>query len=157
MEKKCVLCGYINIVDKDNTCKKCKTPEHVKVANVDILYPTHPHFTIRNPPLRPTRSEYSLEPKQLRATRSSPSILVRPVAKLPTINLKSNLIKLQTQGELQASIVDAKEKLKIAKANLAMYSVIDNSASKTAAREHLSQAEKDVEDACKAWCHGCRK
>lgn len=149
MEKKCILCGYIHIVDKDNVCKKCKIPEH-------MTNPTHPKFSIHVPSLRSTKSEYTLEPKQLRATRSSPSILIQSLAKLPTINLKSNLIKIQSQSELQTIIVAAKEKLKTAKANLAMYSIIDNLASKIA-RERLFQAEKDVEDACKAWCHGCRK
>ena len=157
IENTCVKCKKLNIVDKEYTCKKCKIPEIVKVTNVDILYPTHPQFTIRNPSLRSTRSEYDMKPKQLRATRSSPSILVRPDDKLPTINLKSSLIKIQTQSELQAAITEAKEKLRIAKATLSMFSITDNSSSKLLANELYHQAERDVENACKAWCHSNRK
>jgi hypothetical protein len=71
-----------------------------------------------------------------------------------TLNLK--LANLQQDGKLQNSIETAKNKLKAAKALYKEYSSTENSPSKTAAFENIVQLEKEVEDACKAWCKAQR-
>lgn len=73
-----------------------------------------------------------------------------------TMNLNLKLTKLQAQGELQLAVTGTKLKLKSAKAALAEYSPIEHTPSKIAAIEAVAQAEKEVEDACKAWCHAQR-
>ena len=73
-----------------------------------------------------------------------------------SMNLNLKLTKLQAQGELQLNVTSSKLKLKAAKAALAKYSPIEHSASKTAAIEEVALAEKEVEEACKAWCHAQR-
>jgi hypothetical protein len=72
------------------------------------------------------------------------------------MNLNLKLTKLQAKGELQLAVTGTKLKLKSAKATLAQYSPIENTPSKIAAIEAVAQAEKEVEDACKAWCHAQR-
>ena len=73
-----------------------------------------------------------------------------------SMNLNLKLTKLQAQGELQLNVTSSKLKLKAAKAALAQYSPIEHSASKAAAIQEVALAEKEVEDACKAWCHAQR-
>ena len=73
-----------------------------------------------------------------------------------TMNLNLKLTKLQAQGELQLAVTSTKLKLKAAKATLAQFSPIEHTPSKMAAIEAVAQAEKEVEDACKAWCHAQR-
>jgi len=73
-----------------------------------------------------------------------------------SMNLNLKLTKLQAQGELQINVTSSKLKLKAAKAALAQYSPIEHSASKAAAIQEVALAEKEVEDACKAWCHAQR-
>lgn len=72
------------------------------------------------------------------------------------LNLNLKMTKSQTQGELQLKVTSTKLKLKAAKASLAQFSPIEHSASKMAAIDAVALAEKEVEDACKAWCVGAR-
>jgi len=79
----------------------------------------------------------------------------------PTKNIVLNPIKprrsseLSIRGpkhELQIEVDKAKDKFRIAKNTLLQYSPIEHSASKKAAIEEYYLAEKEVEEACKAWC-----
>jgi len=151
LEKRCSSCGRIWIVDKDKRCKKCKLAENTFVPVTIREVPTHPYFSIHptkpNPQpriseaqqLRLTKSSYDLKSIPLRSTKSSPEILT------------SKLLTLQ-KGDLQIAIVESKKRLAATRNALAQYSLIDNSPMKLAAREAHDQAEKEVEEACKAWC-----
>ena len=66
-----------------------------------------------------------------------------------SFNLKAKTAKMELQNTLEMEIKKAKEKLIETKKKLALFSPIDSSASKNAAREEYYQAEKDVEEACK--------
>ena len=66
--------------------------------------------------------------------------------------LTSRLSNLQSRSELQKEVIESKKRLAVTRNALAQYSLIDNSPSKVAAREAHDQAEKEVEEACKAWC-----
>lgn len=156
VEKRCSSCGRIYVVDKDKTCKRCKLAENtfVPISRVDL--PTHPKFSINIPSIRATKSSHDILSRTLRSTKSSPEILTRSPAHSSTINLKSKLSTLQTKSDLQIAVVDSKKRLATTRTALAQYSLIDNSASKIAARDAHAQAEKDVEEACRAWCYASR-
>ena len=85
--------------------------------------------------------------KTLRATCSAPNILVNS-------DLDAKKKNLQT---LQNAINKSKQTLLGAKAKLSQYSKIEHSPSKTSATEEFYQAEKEVEEACKAWCTAQRE
>lgn len=72
------------------------------------------------------------------------------------LNLNLKMTKSQAQGELQLKVTSTKLKLKAAKATLAQFSPIEHSASKMAAIDAVALAEREVEDACKAWCMAAR-
>ena len=160
IEKKCIICKYKYIIDTHNICKKCKLAEysarHTQAPIIPQSIP-HPNFSIHTPSLKPTRSMYSKpEPvTQLRSTKSLPNILIGSIVK-PTINLKSKMETIQTKAALQIAVQAAKANHATRKAALAQYSLTDNSVSKAAAREALIMAEKEVEDACRAWCKSAR-
>ena len=96
-----------------------------------------------------------LAPNILQKTKSAPDILSR-TPKTKVINLKTKTANLELINSLQIKVNKAKEKLALSRANLAQYSLGDNSASKAAAREEFSLIEKEVEEACKAWCYAKR-
>lgn len=77
--------------------------------------------------------------------------------KSDTATLRSKLASLQDNGHLQQAVVDAKKRFKEAKEAYSRFSDIDHSPGKTAAAEECALAERDVEDACKAWCVAARK
>lgn len=142
VEKKCVLCGYIYIVNNENKCQKCKLSD----------VPIHPHFTIRPPgQRRKTLGTPDVLSTTLRLTRSSPDILSTNV-----ILDKTNPVRSKTQAELQTAITIAKKKLKATRERLEQYSSTDMSVSKIAARDEYTMHEKEVEDASKAWRQACR-
>ena len=72
------------------------------------------------------------------------------------LNLNLNRTKSQAQSELQLKVTTTKLKLKAAKVTLGQFSPIEHSASKIAAIEAIALAEREVEDACKAWCVAAR-
>ena len=125
---------------------------------------SHPNFSINIPSLKSTKSTKSMYhhtantvTNNLRLTKSSPNILIGSIITTqPKINLKDKLEKIQTQATLQMAVKSAKANHAIARTTLAQYSLIDNSASRAAAREALAKAEKEVEDACRAWCQAAR-
>ena len=63
---------------------------------------------------------------------------------------------IAARKELEAAVAKAKDELIAAKKSLALYSPIEHSAAKTAAREEYYLAERAVEEACRAWCIGAR-
>ena len=73
-----------------------------------------------------------------------------------TVILQPEQEKKKKLKTLQLSIMDMKQKLYAAKEKLAVYSILDRSASYTAARLECSMAEQAVEDACKEWCRANR-
>lgn len=182
-ENRCNLCKHMTIVNEDGICKKCTitTP-----PESNVLYnPNHPHFSISNPSVRPIISSNDVVSKTLRLIKSSPNVLLtppsiamrrssalsigsvvsvssddsKPNSRRPSAvgsTLKAKLTSLQTDNTLQNNILAAKKKLKDAKAAYEKYSSIDTSPSKTAANEEMQLAEKEVEDACKAWCYAQR-
>lgn len=77
--------------------------------------------------------------------------------KSDTATLRSKLSALQDNGYLHQAVVDAKKRFKEAKDAYSRFSDIDHSPGKTAAREECALAERDVEDACRAWCMAARK
>ena len=164
IEKRCVSCKNKFIVDTNNICRKCKLAEYTKVNTTlynHIIVPTsstHPNFSIHPPPLKHTKSMYhhTNTTSELRSTKSSPDMLIGTIIATPKINLKDKLEKVQTQAKLQSAIKAAKANHAIARTTLAQYSLTENSASKAAAAEALARAEKEVEDACKAWCYASR-
>ena len=110
-----------------------------------------PVLDISGTPLRHTRSAYDISGAAhppLRLTRSAyaigTSIILKPRPILPNIT------------KLVDNITRAKAKLKEARLALAQYSLIENSAS-SRAREAYIQAEREVEETCKAWCQAQRK
>lgn len=64
----------------------------------------------------------------------------------------SELSLRNPKHELQLKVDKAKEKFAFAKKMLLQYSPIEHSVAKVAALEDYYQAEKEVEEACKAWC-----
>ena len=98
------------------------------------------------PPLRLTRSAYDLSAAPLRLTRSAhaigASILPKPIT---------------SHTKLSDDVTRAKANLKTSRLALAQYSLIENSASSRAAREAYTQAEREVEETCRAWCQAQRK
>jgi hypothetical protein len=77
--------------------------------------------------------------------------------KSDTATLRTRLAALQDNGHLQQAIVDSKKRLKDAKEAYSRFSDINHSPGKIAAHEECLLAERDVEDACKAWCLAARK
>jgi len=65
--------------------------------------------------------------------------------------------RLAAQKELQANITRTKAALVDAKTALRRFSDIEQSPAKTAAREEYARAEREVEEACRAWCVGMRR
>ena len=133
----------------------------------------HPHFTVRMPYNQKTSSHNILQKTvsspailyqdTLQKTTSSPAILSRTYSNARIIqdvstivSLKAKSMKLESQNLLQQKVKTAKEKLALSRINLAKYSITDNSSSKIAAQEAYSLMEKEVEDACKAWCYARR-
>jgi len=76
--------------------------------------------------------------------------------KSDTATLRTRLAALQGNGHLQKGIIDAKKRLKDAKEAYSRFSDIDHSPGKMAARDECALAERDVEDACRAWCVAAR-
>ena len=94
--------------------------------------------------LRATRSAYDMSSTHLRLTRSSHAI-------------GASILPNSTHMKLVEDVTKAKAKLKTSRVALAQYSLIDTSPSSRAARETYTQAEREVEEACKAWCQAQRK
>ena len=65
--------------------------------------------------------------------------------------------RIAAQRELQENVTRAKAAVADAKTALRRFSDIDHSPAKTAAREDYARAERELEEACRAWCVGMRR
>lgn len=65
--------------------------------------------------------------------------------------------RIAAQKELQENVTRSKAALADARTALRRFSDIEHSPAKTAAREEYARAEREVEEACRAWCVGMRR
>ena len=134
-----------------------KNKEHDSLLKTLRYTNSEPNILTKTPP--PQIGEIIRPPR--RKTLAHSDLLYRSL--MSEISKDATPVAPQTEHEkkrklknLQSKIMDAKQKAYAARQKLGQYSISDSSPSFVAARLEHSLAEREIEEACKAWCHANR-